>query len=329
MEKRRKNYIQSCEVSELAAYKLGGFSQFVLIEGKSRELPVVICLHGGPGSPVPFSVGARGMFPEWTDRAIMVYWDQLGCGKNNYKIDDRFHVEQYVRMTVDLISEIKAEFPLNKLYLLGVSWGSILALRAAECVGNEIDGVLVWGQVLKDLVFNDAVFSAFGDAPEKIGLKVRRIWQDGKNCSPDRLNKNIRLLSRLIMKYTDGYHNRQAESAAALPMGAFVKGLLTSPDYTLRDVCHVIKNGYSKNRSLWSELIDLNLVPCLGAVKVPYRILQGDTDIVTPTAVVSTALSECRNPNLSLKVVPRSGHLPSAAAMNEIFRDLFDMTERN
>ena len=80
MNKARKKYIQSCEVSEIAEVSLGGRVQKIAIEGKSKNLPVVIALHGGPGSPVPFSVGCRGLFPEWTDKAVMVFWDQLGCG---------------------------------------------------------------------------------------------------------------------------------------------------------------------------------------------------------------------------------------------------------
>ena len=96
---KRKKYIRSCEISELATVRLYGIEQKILIEGKSKSLPVVIMLHGGPGSPVPFSVGCRGLFPEWTDKAIMVYWDQLGCGINNYKLDDSYRIENFVQMT--------------------------------------------------------------------------------------------------------------------------------------------------------------------------------------------------------------------------------------
>ena len=67
----------------------------------------MLCLHGGHGSPIPFSAGARGLFPEFTDNCIMVYWDQLGCGINNYKIDNRFTIDMFVQMTVDLIKILK------------------------------------------------------------------------------------------------------------------------------------------------------------------------------------------------------------------------------
>ena len=52
--------------AEICTFSLGGYPQKVLIEGRSQELPVVITLHGGPGTPIPFSVGCRGLFPEFT-----------------------------------------------------------------------------------------------------------------------------------------------------------------------------------------------------------------------------------------------------------------------
>ena len=56
MDKRRKQIIESNEVSQIFTFTLGGIPQKVLIEGKKKDLPVVIALHGGPGSPIPFSV---------------------------------------------------------------------------------------------------------------------------------------------------------------------------------------------------------------------------------------------------------------------------------
>ena len=70
-------------------------------------MPVVISLHGGPGTPIPLSVGCRGLFPEFTDRMIMVYWDQLGCGINDCKIGDKYDISSYVKMTIDLVKEVK------------------------------------------------------------------------------------------------------------------------------------------------------------------------------------------------------------------------------
>ena len=88
MNRQRKAIIEANKVSTVEEFILGGYPQKVLIEGKTKDLPVVITLHGGPGSPIPFCVGARGLFPEFTDKCILVSWDQYGCGINNAKLPD-------------------------------------------------------------------------------------------------------------------------------------------------------------------------------------------------------------------------------------------------
>ncbi|MGT2930505.1 hypothetical protein ACVR1G_09820 [Streptococcus dentasini] len=99
MNKRRREIIAQNAVSEIHTFSLAGFSQEVLIEGENATLPLVMTLHGGPGGPIPFSVGCRGLFPQFTSQFIMVYWDQLGCGINNYPIDECFKISTFVDMT--------------------------------------------------------------------------------------------------------------------------------------------------------------------------------------------------------------------------------------
>lgn len=321
---KRKKYIKSCEISEVIAIQLGVIEQKVLIEGKSKNLPIVIMLHGGPGSPIPFSVGCRGLFPEWTDKAIMVYWDQLGCGINNYKLDDSFHIGNFVRMTCELVDYIRQRFHENKLYLFGVSWGSILALGAALNISGKLDGVFVYGQVLKNLFFNDEVAHAFDNVPQRAKQKAEKILETGTNCEYEVLDRNLKILYKLLSKYTNAYFNKNAKHA---PIGKIIFGLLTSPDYSIKDFKAVIKNGYANNRTLWKELLNIDLTPQLAQVKIKYLILQGETDIVTSTANVMRAVEGCNNKNVTVKVVKHSGHMPSEKAMVECFQTLLRCIE--
>lgn len=322
---KRKKYIKSCEVSEVVSVKLGGYEQKISIEGKSKNLPVVIMLHGGPGSPVPFSVGCRGLFPEWTDKAIMVYWDQLGCGINNRKLDDSFHIENFVNMTCGLVDYIKARFPENKLYLFGVSWGSILALNAAVHMSEKLDGAFVYGHVLKNLFFNEEVVRAFESSPQKARKTVRKILETGTDCEYGVLDKNLKTLYKLMNKYTNAYFNKNAKRAPVI--GKVLFGLLTSPDYSFKDFRAVMKNGYAYNTTLWKELLNIDLTPLLSEVKIKYLILQGETDLVTSTSNALKAVEECGNKNVTIKVVKNSGHMPSMEAMEECFNTLLKIIQ--
>ncbi|MCH5351014.1 MAG: alpha/beta hydrolase [Clostridiales bacterium] len=322
MSKKRKAYILSCEVSAVENVVLGGYRQKIAIEGKSKNLPVVICLHGGPGTPIPFSVGCRGLFPDITDRLIMVYWDQLGCGINNRKIDNSFTIDHFVNMTIDLIKEIKARFTENKLYLYGMSWGSILALKSAIQVPDLIDGVVTYGQVLTAPMFSDNAFDAVenSSAPEKKKKLARALRAKRPNLSV----KEVAAFSKIIRKYTDGYNNRASESA---PVGEIILGLMFGPDYGFKDFSAIVMNGYMKNESLIQEMSSVDLTELFSRITVPYLILQGDTDVVTDTENVVKAVERLNNKNVSCTVLHNAGHLPSAGAMNVIFENIYNMTD--
>ncbi|MCM1117973.1 MAG: alpha/beta fold hydrolase [bacterium] len=305
----RKKYIESCQVSEVKTNSLNGYFQKVLFEGKNSTSPIIIYLHGGPGSPIPFCAGSRGLFPEITDRFIMVYWDQLGCGMNDYPIDDTFSIDSYTKMTVDLIKAVRNDFPENPINLFGVSWGSILAANAAVEVPELINRIVVYGQVMKNLFFNKEVF----DTLEKAALSRKEKEKLEYLKTVDSIGqKEIMTIAGLIRSHTEGY---QAKNGGKTPMGKILFGLLTSPDYTIKDFKAVAVNGTRKNQSLFQELIHLDLRSTLERITVPYLIMQGDTDIVTSTKYIESFVKESKNENLHFALVKNSGHMPSGDGM--------------
>lgn len=157
---KRKDVISNNEISELCSFPLGGYEQKVLIEGRKKDSPIIITFHGGPGTPIPMSVGCRGLFPEFTDNFIVVYWDQLGCGINNYVIDDAFSIDSFVQMTEDLVEHIKKKFPNNKMMIFSTSWGSILSTKILERNPHAVDAVIACGQIVKNVFICDEVKNA-------------------------------------------------------------------------------------------------------------------------------------------------------------------------
>lgn len=320
MNRTRKQVVEQNEVSEVFTFSLGKIPQRVLIEGKHKNFPLVITLHGGPGSPIPFSVGCRGMFPEFTERFLMVYWDQLGCGINNYQLDSRFTVDFFVEMAADLIVEVKKMFPGNPLILFGMSWGSVLALKVLRKTQGKVDGVVTWGQVLRKLFLNEEVYQAL----EKAGCPVGKIQKIRAITADEFEDKDMKLLAGSVRKYTDGYFNKKGEQAPLFPI---IRGLLTSPDYRLRDFKAIMINGVSSAKWLWKELLAIDLTEELAAVNVPYYILQGDTDIVTSTTVIKKEVEASHNVCLHCRVIKNSGHMPGKAGMEAVLETLQEAAE--
>lgn len=319
MNKLRKNIIERNEISQLCQFTLGGYSQKVLIEGKSKDNPIVITLHGGPGTPIPFSVGCRGMFPEFTDKFIMVYWDQLGCGINNYKISDSFNIDTFTNMTADLITEIRRKFPNNRIFLFATSWGSVLSAKVLKFKEEELSGVIVSGQIVKDIFFNDETMKALDNS----NIPKKKLTSIKRTNVREATSKELQLISKSLTKYTSAYTNKRGKKA---PMFLMIKGLIASPDYSIKDFKAIMLNGYQGNNSIWNELLKIDLTETLSGVDIPYIILQGDTDVVAPTQMVKSLVDKSENSNLQCIIVRDTGHFPGIEMMEVILRELEKLT---
>ena len=314
---KRKEIIACNEISELFTFSLNGYEQKVLIEGRKKDSPIVITLHGGPGTPIPFSVGCRGLFPEFTDKFVMVYWDQLGCGINNRVIDDTFTIDSFVKMTEDLVKRIKEILPNNKILVFSTSWGTILSAKLLERDPHAVDAVISFGQIIKNVFICDEVREALS----RTEISLKKIDKINNMSTKNFTGKDLKLISSSLRKYTDAYENKTGPKA---PMGPIIKGLLTSPDYKFKDFKAIMMNGYMKNTSLWNEIVRLDLTEQLSKVEIPYLILQGDTDIVASTQTVKELVSKSVNENLSLQVIANTGHMPGIEMMEKLISVLDD-----
>ena len=98
------------------------------------------------------------------------------------------------------------------------------------------------------------------------------------------------------------------------PLGTQLPGV-----YRWRD------NGYKGNNSIWDELLKSDFTEKLCSVKVPYHILQGDTDIVASTTVVKSVVDASENENLRYTIVKNTGHFPGVEMMNKVFESLCEL----
>lgn len=320
MNKKRKAIIEKNEISEIFSFELGGYSQKVLIEGRTKDLPIVISLHGGPGSPIPFSVGCRGLFEDFTNNFIMVYWDQYGCGINNAKIDNKISIDSFVDMSEELINEVKKLFPENKILLFSTSWGSILSAKLLERKDNIVDGVVVWGQIVKNVFYNEEVYNELSKSniPKGNLDKIR-------SADVNHINEqDLKLISNCLRKYTNAYQNKNGKSA---PMGGIIKGLITSPDYKLKDFIAIMVNGCAGNCSLWQEILNIDLSDVISKIDIPYIMIQGDTDIVASTNEVMKLVDNSNNSKIKAMVVENSGHYPGVEGMDKVLEELHNLAD--
>lgn len=102
----------------------GNYQTYCRIVGDATDRAPLILLHGGPGS-------THNYFELLDDLAIragrqLIMYDQLGCGRSS--IPDN-HPELYTAKTwVSELINLRDYLGLNRVYLLGQSWGGMLAI---------------------------------------------------------------------------------------------------------------------------------------------------------------------------------------------------------
>jgi pimeloyl-ACP methyl ester carboxylesterase len=122
-------------VEELLPLQVNGTTQWLSIRGRDRRNPILLFLHGGPGSPT-MPVAYTFQSP-WEDYFTAVQWDQRGAGKT-YAANDptaiasTMTIEQMTSDAEVVVRYLQKQFGKQKIFLLGHSWGSVLGVSLAQ-----------------------------------------------------------------------------------------------------------------------------------------------------------------------------------------------------
>jgi len=81
----------------------------------------LLALHGGPGSTHNYF----GPLEQLADRRPVVVYDQIGCGES----DRPTEIEWTVDVFREEVDAVRQQLQLERIHLLGTSWGGMLALE--------------------------------------------------------------------------------------------------------------------------------------------------------------------------------------------------------
>ena len=103
----------------------GGGRTWYRVVGESADgRDPLLCLHGGPGSTHNYFAPLARLAED--GRAVVLY-DQLGCGRS----DRPDGIEWSVGVFLAELAALRDQLGLERVHLLGTSWGGMLALEHA------------------------------------------------------------------------------------------------------------------------------------------------------------------------------------------------------
>ncbi|MFP5212372.1 MAG: proline iminopeptidase-family hydrolase [Acidobacteriota bacterium] len=99
----------------------GGKVWYRIVGAGARGVPLLV-IHGGPGAPHDYLEPLKGL----ADERPVIFYDQLGCGNSDRPEDTAlWTVERFVGE----LEQVRSTLGLDRVHLLGQSWGSMLAVE--------------------------------------------------------------------------------------------------------------------------------------------------------------------------------------------------------
>jgi proline iminopeptidase len=116
-------------IAEERFVTLGGFRQYTLRRGRDRAAPLLLLIHGGPGTPETQLF--RFYNSSLEDQFLVVNWDQRGAGKSwSARLDPAtLTLDRLARDLDELVDLLLAEYGKEKVLLVAHSWGTELGME--------------------------------------------------------------------------------------------------------------------------------------------------------------------------------------------------------
>jgi proline iminopeptidase len=291
-------------VAELRSVDVNGHDLAMMIRGHNARNPVLLYLAGGPGGS---EMGAmRNHLPALEEHFTVVTWDQRGAGKSYDELDpaSTLTLDSYVDDTLAVTDYLRDRFDQDKIYVLGQSWGSTLAVLAVQAAPEKYAAMIGAGQMVSQLA-TDRIFyddtRAWAVENGNDGL-VDKLDEIGPPPYDRMLNYETALSYEHEVYPYDHTGNSEGE-------GGFSENFLVR-EYALIDQVHLLGAFMDTFSVLYPQLQDIDFRTTATEFVVPVYFVQGAHEADGRADVFAEWYPDVRAPVKDMVVFETSGHRP-------------------
>jgi pimeloyl-ACP methyl ester carboxylesterase len=252
-------------IDEQGFVSIGGIDQWIAVQGSDTQNPAILYLHGGPGeAQSPFLKD----FAPWLKDFTVVNWDQRGAGKTYEKNGASMPAFKLDRLIEDAV--LVSEYALKKLgkkklILVGQSAGSMLGLLVAK---RRPD-----------------LFYAFVGTAQFVNIEASAKWQEEMtHAKPTHDAAEMKLL-----------HAWGLESPPDMPYIKRMIDFTGTPDHP-NPAGVIWQAGYNfEARNVGKEMAAFDAMRDAGDLPVPYILIQGREDRLTPAVLAKEYFDKLRS----------------------------------
>lgn len=316
----------SNQASEARYLLINGIEQWVTINGDSTK-PIVLFLHGGPGSPL--SPYAQAIYGHWQKDYLLVQWDQRGAGRTygrnapeelspEYLQSHPLTLDQMSADGIELTKYLLNRFGRQKLILFGTSWGSVLGVSMVQKNPELFYAYIGHSQIVYARANEIASFRKMQQLVKEYNDEEgTRLLEMLNKPPPYDTARNTGRFLRLVRKYEEKISTPAPASWFVLP-----------PEYDNEKDNQHRSDGddysfvnYNGDKSLGVAPIrkTVNFLTDALVFEIPVYIIQGENDIQTQAILTKSWVEKIKAPAKEMILLPGAGHGLNQAVIDAHF----------
>lgn len=282
--------------------QIGGIDQWISIRGENKSNPVLLIIHGGPGSCYSiFTPHLRA----WEKHFTVVQWDQRGAGKTFARTGRRgikaISMKQLASDGIEVAEYLRAHLRKDRLFLLASSMGSTFGMQIARIrpdmfyayIGTDQNVGMVRGQ---DEGRRQLLERLRGNGMNKGVKTIERIGADPTVWTPD----DFTAIAQWTMK-SDPHGFRST-------IKLLKDAVWYAPGWKLRDIRAFVKGMHFSLEQLLPEIVRYDAWAHGTRFELPVFVFQGSNDVLTTPALARAYFEEIVAPIKKMELISDAGH---------------------
>lgn len=290
-------------VDRIEKITVGGIPQWVSLRSNSIKNPIMLFLHGGPGTAqISFSRKSQQCLE---DNFLVVNWDQRGAGRSyssSLRKED-MKIERFIEDAIEVIEYLLQRFGQEKVYLVGQSWGTILGAHVSARRPDLVQAYIGVGQIV-DMERGEAISYQFTLDEARRLENQKAIEQLERIGQPPYAKLGDAGIQR---DWLSKFHGSVAESS----LQSLILKNITIRDLRPLDIVRFIRGMMFSLSTLDDEENRVRIIHDVPEMKVPVYFCCGRRDFTVPFELVEEYAEKLRAPQKRIVWFEHSAHVPN------------------
>ncbi len=293
-------------MNEKMFLEINGIRQGLFLQCEDSENPVLLFLHGGPGSP---EIAFTEQYPTGFEKIFtLCWWEQRGSGMSYSSsiTKEEMTIGQMISDTIAVTHYLRKRFNKEKIYVMGHSWGSLLGVLTVQQSPQFFHAYIGIGQVARQLESERLAYTFMLQEFRKVNNKkmIRKLKKFPVDKGGEVSIKYLGVRSEGMMKLGIGIiHN-------CTSIMKCVMTVLRYKGYNLKEKFKFPMGSSFSLRCLWDFVLQTDLIKQVTELKVPVYIFQGKYDYQVSYVIAKKFATSIKAPVKGFYTFENSAHSP-------------------